>query len=66
MKKLDKNKRAIDDFRQPVPEEEQPDDPWTVEEKIESARRIMRRLGIDADLSDPFEGMKDEHLQKLQ
>lgn len=56
--------RTIDDFR-PAPEEDA-EDPWTREEEIKAAHRIMQRLGIEGDLCDPFAGVRDEYLQKLQ
>ena len=50
------NKHSLDDFRKPVvaPDEEpQPDD-----ELIAMAKRIMKRLGIEGEISDPDEGTK--------
>lgn len=58
----DECKKRLAAFQKPVlaKDEEDLDDPWTLEEKIKSAHRIMRRLGIEGDLCDPFERKDDD------
>jgi len=50
------NKHSLDDFQKPAAA---PDaEPQSDDELIEMAKRIMKRLGIEGEISDPNEGTK--------
>ena len=52
----DEKKKRLADFRKPAaaPDEE----PQSDDELIAMAKRIMERLGIEGEISDPDEGIK--------
>ena len=51
-----KKKHTLDDFRQPKRDETADD--WTQDEILEAAKRIIKEMGIDGEITDPDEGAK--------
>lgn len=56
----DEKKKMLAGFQKQV-QDDQPAERWTQDEILNAAKRIMKRLGIEGDLSDPFEGVNNEH-----
>ena len=48
-----KKKHTLDDFR--GPRQEEAADDWTQDEILEAAKKIIKDMGIDGEITDPNE-----------
>lgn len=49
-------KHTLDDFRKP--RQDDLDEDWTQDEILEAAKRIIKDIGIDGEITDPDEGAR--------